>query len=76
MDAKFENGTFVTRIWMDNYPQSTDILAAFQYEVHAFNFAKMLSMDETLPRKVKHMTFNSKTGEVRIFNQPPKEETK
>jgi hypothetical protein len=73
MEAKFTNGSTVTRLWDD---QTTELIAAFQYELDAIRFANQKLLDETKPGHVRYLVYCHHSAKATILKKPPPEEKK
>ena len=72
MEVKFSNGASVCRIWSDDKPE---LLAAFQYETDAINFAKMrLAEDRGARLSNWYVVSNHYSGALTIIRQKVSDE--
>lgn len=69
MEPKFVNGSTVSRVWGDS---SSELIAAFQYESNAVEFAKMAATDETRPTNVFYVVSCHLNGKITIVRPPEK----
>lgn len=64
MEAKFINGSTVTRLWGDD---ATELLAAFAYEEHAKRFAELLIERTDVPTsRVSYLVYSHYNGKSEI----------
>lgn len=67
MEARFANGSSVTRIWCDH---ATELLACFQYSADALAFANLKAADETRPDSVRYLVYCHQDGQSKIVAPP------